>query len=129
MSVDYTAWAGYGVTGQIDEPSDLLRESKVPVVIRTALDNNDEVDIETAMDQWLGERGIDKLTVFVSGNAWSGVERWNVCVTSSVGSVLESDPVEFLEEPSGEELAQLQQALAMLGVETDPSWMIQLDVT
>ena len=129
MGVDRTAWAGYGVTGPIDEPTDLLRTSKVPEPIRTALDNADEPDLETQMDKWLAKAGIDKLSVFVGGNAWSGVERWSVVVSSSVKSVDESDPVEFLEQPSDEELAQLEQALRLIGIEAKPGWMLQMDVS
>jgi hypothetical protein len=128
MGVDRTAWAGYGVVGAIDEPDDLLRESKVPPVIRAALDNED-YDLETQMDEWLAKAGIDKVSVFVGGNSWSGVERWSVVVSSSVTSVDESDPVEFLSQPSDEELAQLASAIDLLGIEKKPGWMLQMDVS
>jgi hypothetical protein len=128
MGVDRTAWAGYGVTGAIDEPDDLLRKSKVPAPIRAALDNED-YDLETQMDEWLKLRGVEKVSVFVGGNSWSGVERWSVVVSSSVASVDESDPVEVLTEPSDEELAELTRALEMIGIETKPGWMLQMDVS
>lgn len=127
MGVDRTAWAGYGVTGPIDEPDDLLRTSKVPAPIRAAIDNED-YDVETQMDEWLKVRGIESVTVHVSGNAWSGQERWNVTVSSSITSVDEMDPVEILEQPSQQELDELEQALEMLGIDRKPSWMLQMDV-
>ncbi len=127
MSIDRTAWVGYGVTGTIDEPSDLLRESKVPATIRAAIDKED-YDVETQLDTWLAERGITAVSVYVSGNSWTGQERWNVVVSSSVTSVDESDPVAIMKQPSEEQLAELEQALEMLAIEQSPSWMLQMDV-
>ena len=127
MGVDRTAWAGYGVTGEIDEPDDLLRTSKVPAPIRAALDNED-YDLETQMDEFLAKAGIDKVSVFVGGNAWSGVERWSMVVSSSVTSVDESDPVSHLTQPSDEERDQLRRAIELVGLEDEPGWMLQMDV-
>lgn len=126
MSVDYTAWAGYGVVGPIDEPTDLVHTSKVPETIRAAIDLE---DLEGEMDKWLEARGIDKVSVFVGGNAYSGRERWSMVVSSSVTSVDEMEPVSRLTQPSDEELAQLEQAMRLVGIEDKPGWMLQMDIS
>jgi hypothetical protein len=127
MSIDRTAWTAYGVTGIIDEPSDLLRESKVPAVIRTVLDDEDS-DLETPMEAWLLARGVDGILAIVSGNSMSGVERWNLVVGRTITSVDESDPLEFIDMPTESELKQLAHAIKLLGIEDEPRWMMQMDI-
>jgi len=125
MSVDYFAWVGYGYTGVIDDEDDLLRESKVPAEIRAAIDLE---DVEGEMEKWLEARGIDLVIVTVSGNSYSGVERWNVHVKRCTASVDEMEPLEFLEMPTESEVMQLGMAAELLRLEGEPAWMMQMDV-
>jgi hypothetical protein len=127
MSIDKNAWAGYGVSGIIDEPTDLLRASEVPAAIRTVIDDED-LDLETEMDKFLGEHKIDRIAVFVSGNSWTGVERWNVVIRRTIASVDESDPMSWLGDPTQLDLVQLAEAIALFGIDREFGWMLQMDV-
>ena len=121
MSYDEFAWAGFGVWGFPDD-------KKTPTQIRAVFDD-DDMDLETVMDEFLAAHELDKVAVVDATHTWSEPDvKWCLVVTRSLGSVVKDDSTGRLTPPSEEELAQLRRAMELLAIDDEPGWMIHFEV-